>query len=298
MIKYALITPARNEEAFIEKTLDSVVHQTIRPVRWVIVNDGSTDRTGDIVTEYAAQHDFIQLITVSGDSQRNFGSKSKAIQHAYEQIQHLNFDYIGNLDADISFDPEYYPHILRKMEQNPKLGIAGGIRYDFINGEFKLLDCARNSVGGPIQLFRRDCFEKIGGYMVLPYGGIDAVAEISARMHGWEVRSFPEYRVYHYRATGTANRSIWSALFRAGIRDYTIGYHPLFELGRGLDRLTGKPYVLGSIVFLSGYTWAALKRVERPVSDQMVAYLHQEQLARLKGLLRRPTSRSTQSSQA
>jgi poly-beta-1,6-N-acetyl-D-glucosamine synthase len=281
-IKYVLLTAARNEADYIRKTLESVVTQTIRPQRWLIVDDGSTDSTGDIIRDYADNHKFIQLITRDGDEKRNFASKSRAVDYAYEQIKDLDFDYVGNLDADIGLTPTYYENILRKMEANPQLGLAGGIRYDYKNGKFELLHCARNSVGGPIQLFHRDCFEAIGGYMALPYGGIDAVAEISARMHGWEVRSFPEFRVYHYRATGTANRSIWNALFRAGIRDYTIGYHPLFQFARMLQSLRHKPYILGAIVKMAGYLTAMLRREKRPVSQDLIAFLHKEQLNRLK----------------
>jgi biofilm PGA synthesis N-glycosyltransferase PgaC len=282
--KYALITPARNEAAYIRKTLDSVVNQTLQPVRWVIVNDGSTDETGEIVREYTERHDFIDLIDVDGDEQRNFGSKSKAVAFAYEKLSNTDFDYIGNLDADISFDPDYYLRIVSALEANPRLGVAGGIRYDYKDGEFELVDCARNSVGGPIQFFRRECFEAIGGYQALPYGGIDAVAESTARMLGWEVRSFPEYRVYHHRATGTQNRSVWEARYRAGIRDYTIGYHPIFEIARTVKYLIQKPYILGALLTMAGYLSAWVRRMERPVSDELIDFLHREQLGRLKTL--------------
>jgi poly-beta-1,6-N-acetyl-D-glucosamine synthase len=281
-IKYVLISPARNEEAYIEKTLQSVIAQTIRPERWIIVDDNSTDRTAEIVRSYLADNPFIQLIdNASRQSERSFSSKSKAIAYAYESLRALDFDYFGNLDADIGLEPTYYESILSRMEANPSLGLAGGIRYDLINGKFELRDNARNSVGGPIQLFRRECYEMIGGYMALPYGGIDAAAEISARMHGWEVRSFPEYRVYHYRATGTANRSIWQALWRAGMRDYSIGYHPLFEFAHVLNRLNTKPY-FGSLIMMLGYLSAMLRGEARAVPPEMVAYLQKEQMSRLK----------------
>lgn len=286
--RYALITPARNEAEYIQKTLESVVKQTHLPVRWIIVNDGSTDQTGAIVEDYAQRHDFIELINVDGDKVRNFGSKSKAVAFAYHQLADTDFEYIGNLDADISFDPHYYENILKKFEANPRLGVAGGIRYDAKHGGFELVDCARNSVGGPIQFFRRACFEAVGGYQALPYGGIDAVAETTARMLGWEVRSFSEYPVYHHRATGSQNRSVWSARYRAGIRDYTIGYHWLFEITRMVKRMTDKPYVLGALVTLVGYFSALVRRVDRPVSDELIAFLRQEQLSRLKAKFHLP----------
>jgi biofilm PGA synthesis N-glycosyltransferase PgaC len=287
---YALITPARNEQDYIGHTLQSVVQQTVLPQRWIIVNDRSTDHTASIVADYADRYSFIHLISVSGDQQRNFGSKSKAIAHAYEQLADVAFDFVGNLDADIGLDPCYYECILAQLEANPRLGIAGGIRYDLKHGKFELRDCARNSVGGPIQLFRRACYEEIGGYMPLSYGGIDAVAEISARMHGWEVRSFPEYRVYHYRATGTASQSSRRALYRAGLRDYTIGYHPLFEVARTFRRMKDKPYVIGAWITFAGYLSALVRRLDRPVSPELVAYLHSEQMQRLKNAVTRRRS--------
>lgn len=281
MYKYVLITPARNEEAYIEKTLSTVVVQTVLPQRWIIVDDGSTDRTADIVRGYAAEHDFIQLISVSGDKERNFGSKSKAVAHAYEQMQDLEFDYVGNLDADIALYPEYYEDIIKKMEANPKLGLAGGVRYDNIDGQFVLVKPHEKSVGGPIQLFRRECWDQVGGYEVLPFGGVDAVAETTARMHGWDVQSFAEHRVYHYRATGTASNSVYYAIFKAGMRDYTIGYHPLFELFRAVSWMFKRPYLVGFGLFF-GYMWAMLRGEERAVSNDLVQFVQQEQVGRIR----------------
>jgi len=280
---YVLITAARNEEVYIEKTIQSVISQTVLPQKWVIVSDGSTDRTDEIVKDYAKKNDFIELVQKPSDSDRNFGSKAKAIKLGYERLKELKYEYIGNLDADVSFDSLYYENILKKFWYNKKLGIAGGIRYDLCNGKFKKIISARNSVGGPFQLFRRECYETIGGYSPLKYGGIDAVAEIKARMYGWEVKSFPEDIVYHHRCTGTAKGSTINAAFRAGIRDYLIGYHPLFQTVRCLlYRTLHKPYLLYGIVWMSGYVWASFHRYKRPVSDDFVKYLRTEQLMRLQ----------------
>lgn len=281
MLTYALVSAARNEAQFIEQTIQSVVNQTIQPVRWVIVSDGSTDGTDEIVLRYAAEHEWIELMRASADSERNFGSKAKAVMAGYGRLTHRTFDCIGNLDADITFPPDYYENVLQKLTDNPKLGLAGGVRFDKCDGGFTPVNTASNSVGGPYQLFRRDCFDKIGGYMSLQYGGIDAVAEISTRMHGWEVQSFPDIIAYHHRCTGTANRSIWEAGFRAGMRDYLIGYHPLFETARCIGRMSESPIILYSLIMLSGYFWAAVQRKKRPVSRNFVKYLQHEQLSRL-----------------
>lgn len=283
MCRYALITAARNEENYIEKTIQSVVAQTIIPVKWVIVSDGSTDRTDEIVLQYARNCDFMQLLHADNDAVRNFGSKAKAVQAGYAILTTtVDFDFIGNLDADVSFSPDYFQKILAKFAENPQLGLAGGVRYDYFDDGFHRMPCARNSVGGPYQLFRRKCFEDVGGYLPLEYGGIDAVAEISARRYGWQVESFPEYKIYHHRCTGTANRTHLQARFRAGIRDYLIGYHPFFELMRGASWLHHKPRIFGALAMLFGYFFAFLRGWERPVSDEHVTYLQQEQLARIR----------------
>jgi cellulose synthase/poly-beta-1,6-N-acetylglucosamine synthase-like glycosyltransferase len=185
--KYALMTAARNEQAFIEKVIRSVISQTILPVKWIIVNDGSKDRTQEIVTKYLKEHTFIELVTVSGDSTRNFGSKARALQYAYKKLSKIDFEYIGNLDADVAFDKDYYERLLEKFNAHSKLGIAGGKRYDRHNNKFKLVRNANNSVGGPFQFFARKCYEDIGGYMPMQHGGIDSVAEIKARKMGWKV---------------------------------------------------------------------------------------------------------------
>lgn len=285
MKPYVLITAARNEEDYIEKTIRSVIAQTILPAKWVIVSDGSTDHTDEIVKQYADTHDFILLLRKPADSKRNFGSKAMALKLAYEQLTNIAYDFVGNLDADVSFDPSYYEGVLRKFDENERLGLAGGIRFDLVDGRFRKVHCARNSVGGPFQLFRRQCYEAIGGYRPLRSGGIDGVAEVMARIRGWEVESFPEFKVYHYRWTGTASSGIVKARFKLGAQNHSIGYHPLFQIMRCASRLFHYPPVIGSFSELAGYFWTSLKRYEREVPDDFVQYLRSEQVARLRSIL-------------
>lgn len=285
MIKYVLITPARNESKYIQKTLDSVISQTIKPIQWIIIDDGSTDNTVEIVRSYSKDHEFIHLYSVNGHEERNFGSKAKAVNFGYTLVKDLDFQYVGNLDADMSFPLDYYEKILGIMEERPRLGLAGGMRFDFQDGEFVFTSNTPNSVGGPYQLFRRECFEQIEGYQVLPYGGIDTVAEVGARMFGWEVESFPEHNLYHHRPTGGANQSALKTAFIGGMRDYTVGYHFLFDIGRAIDRRKTKPYGIWSLTLLCGYVWAWITRTQRPISTEMVKFIQQEQLSRLKKML-------------
>ncbi len=285
MKSYVLITAARNEEAYIEKTIRSVTAQTILPAKWIIVSDGSTDRTDEIVKQYADTHEFILLLRKSADQERNYGNKARAFKLGYEQLKNLEYDFVGNLDADVSFGPTYYEGVLSKFDANERLGVAGGTRFDLWNGQFRKIRPARNSAGGPTQFFRRQCYEEIGGYLPLRFGGLDTVAETMARMHGWEVETFSDLEVFHYRCTGTAGGGTVRAKFKAGILAYSVGYHPLFEVARCAFRLFDRPLVIGSVSLLAGYCWASLKRYERQVPDDFVRYLRSEQFARLRSVL-------------
>lgn len=279
---YALVTPAKNEAAFIEKTLASVVKQTVKPVKWVVVSDGSTDETDAIVQRYADQYDFVHLVRRDSKT-RHFGNKVHAFRAGYDTLGDIDYDFVGNLDADIELPPDYYERILERFAQNPKLGLAGGTRFDFCDGKFVKVHCARNSVGGPFQLFRRACYEAFGGYLPLQLGGIDAVAEIMVRQHGWQVQSFTDITCHHYRCTGTAKGSIYQAAFRGGKKLYVIGYHPLFELVK-LMRVRSVKGLVANMYELAGYSQAAILRLKRQVPDEFVTYLRSEQKDRLKHL--------------
>ncbi|MFK7849085.1 MAG: glycosyltransferase family 2 protein [Rhodothermales bacterium] len=278
--RYVLVTPAKNEADFIEKTLASVVKQTIKPVKWVVVSDGSTDRTDEIVRQYAEEHDFVTLVR-RDSATRHFGNKVHAFRAGYAALGDIAYDFVGNLDADIELPPDYYERILDKFIQDPKLGLAGGTRFDFCDGAFVKVHCARNSVGGPFQLFRRSCYEAFGGYIPLELGGIDAVAEIMVRQHGWRVSSFTDIIAHHYRCTGTAKGNIYQAAYRGGKKLYVIGYHPLFELVK-LMRVRSVKGAIANLYELAGYTKAALFRFKRQVPDEFVQYLRKEQVGRLK----------------
>ena len=283
--KYVLLTAARNEERHIERTINSVISQTILPRKWVIASDGSTDRTDQIVEKYQSKYDFIELVRASADPKRNFGSKARAIRFAYQRLGDVECQFIGNLDADVSFGPSYYEKVMEKFDNNTKLGVAGGIRYDRYGGTFKRVYCSPNSVGGPAQFFHRDCYEAVGGYVSLKYGGIDAVAEISARMHGWDVQTFEDIEIFHHRATGTAAERFFRSNFRNGLKLYSIGYHPLFSMLMALHRAIRNPLLPGGIIWILGYLWAAANRYERPVPTDFVKYLRSEQKARIRSAL-------------
>jgi glycosyltransferase involved in cell wall biosynthesis len=283
--KYALLTACRNEEDYIEATINSVVSQTIMPQKWIIINDGSTDNTEEILLSYSKKYTFIQVINKLSKEEGSFGSKADAINLGYSYLKHLDFGFIGNLDADITFDSTYYEVVLNKLKFNDKLGLAGGVRVDNINGKFIPVRSAANSVPGAFQLFRKKCWEEIGGYMPLEYGGIDAVAEITARMKGWQVKSYPDLILRHHRVTGNAQRNVLVNSFRSGIKDYMIGYHPLFQILKSIERMRRRPFLVGGALQLFGYFSTAIIRPHRPVRNELVKYLRSEQLQRIKNVL-------------
>lgn len=278
---YVLITPARNEEQYIEKTIQSVASQTVVPRRWIIVSDNSVDRTEEIVEHYAHELEFIRLVRVRNRMRRDFNSKVCAFNAGYASIDVRNYRYIGNLDADVSFGPEYYERILREFTLHPRLGIAGGIILEYHNGEYRERFANYYNISGAVQVFTRECYETIGGYIPLKHGGEDPVSQYMARMHGWDVHAVPELPVIHHRPTGTAQGNLLRACFRAGTEEYTYGSHPLFELAKCLHRFRERPFVLSGISRMGGYLWAFMKREPR-IPHHVIRFIRHEQMKRLK----------------
>lgn len=285
MHKYVIITPAHNEEQFIEQTIESMIAQTVRPLKWVVVNDGSTDRTGQIVQRYAERFDFIELINQVRQPERNFARKVFAFNRGLAAINELDFAYIGNIDADIFFGPRYFENILAELAGDDKLGISGGIVYTKFTDTFSTYDTTADSVGGKVQLFRRACFEDIGGYRPLKYGGIDAAAEITARMKGWKVRKSFEHPAYEGRPTGFAYGKPVIAKLCEGRRFYSLGYDPLFYFFRCLYRLHEYPLFIGSMAALLRYMFGYLRREPRVLPSEIISYLRAEQRAKIKQAL-------------
>jgi biofilm PGA synthesis N-glycosyltransferase PgaC len=284
-MRYVLITPAHNEEAFIQKTLDSMVAQTLLPERWVIVDDGSTDQTPEIVETYAKRYPWIQLVIRPQRLDRSFAGKVHAFNAGLARVQSLEFDVVGNLDADLSFEPDYLEFLMLKFSEDPKLGVAGTPftedgGYDTARDSFE----GENHVAGGCQLFRRKCFEDVGGYVPNKAGGIDWIAVTTARMKGWRTRSFPEKRFHHYRTLGTAGRSGVAASFSYGEKDYYLGGSPVWQIFRVAYRATKQP--VDGIAMLAGYCWAALRRTERPVTPELMRFHRREQMKKLKAIFR------------
>lgn len=280
--KYILITPAKNEDRYIERTIKAVIAQTILPQQWVIVSDGSTDNTDAIVEKYASLYPFIQLVRKAPKNRRVFSSKVEAIRLGFEHMKNDDYEFYGNLDADVSFPENYYETILQRFEANHTLGIAGGVIYDLHKSGFIRQKASLTSVGGPIQMFRKKCYVDIGGYQALEIGNVDGVAEVTARMKGWKVQSFEDIKVNHYRVTGSEGRNVFAARLREGRLEYMVGYHPLFHLARAAQRISERPFLVGSFLRSVSYFWTSLKAPQRPLSKSYITFLRKEEMTKLK----------------
>jgi glycosyltransferase involved in cell wall biosynthesis len=285
-LRCVLVTPARNEERFIEATIEAVVAQTVRPVRWVIVNDGSTDRTGGIVRRHAARHDWIDAVDMPERRDRSFAAKVHCFNAGYARAAGVEHEILGNLDADLTFEPDYLEFLLDRFAEDPALGVAGtifteGDGYSSGTDSFE----GQQHVAGGCQLFRRACFEAIGGYVPNRAGGIDWIAVTTARMRGWKTRSFREKAFFHHRSLGTAERSRFASAFSYGEKDYYLGGHPLWEAFRVAYRMTRRPYLVDGLAIGLGYASAAVRRIHRPVSEELMRFHRREQLAKLRAIL-------------
>lgn len=283
---YVLITPAKNEGRHIERLIQSVVSQTIPPVKWVVVSDGSTDDTDAIVMSYQKRYRFIDLVRKESSVYRDFSSKVKAINLGLSRLAECNYQYIGNLDADASFDPDYYESILQHFSRDKFLGIAAGATIDVIAGEYHKTLSSDDSVGGIAQFFRRECWEQIGGYRLMKLGGEDSTAEIMARMNGWKVRKIENLRVCHHREMGTGSWGNWNRRIFQGRHFYTLGYHYLFFVFKCIYRMKEKPYVLGSLLLMMGYVWAYFAKERTQTPKDVVNFLQAEQMGKLYSMLK------------
>ncbi len=277
---YVLITPARNEADFIGLTLESMAAQTRPPLKWVIVSDGSTDGTDEIVASYAATHPWIELLRMPERKERHFAGKVMAFNAGWARVKELPYDVIGSLDADISFDAEYFAFLMSKFAENPRLGV-GGTPFTEGHGTYDFRFSSIEHVSGACQLFRRECFDAIGGYTPIRGGGIDLVAVVSARMKGWQTRSFTEKTCFHHRKMGSGMNRGLRVPYELGRKDYRLGGHPLWQITRAFYQMRNRPFVVGGLLMLAGYYGALLTRQPRAVSPEFTAFRGKEQMQRL-----------------
>jgi glycosyltransferase involved in cell wall biosynthesis len=261
-----------------------MVTQSVRPTKWVIVNDGSTDETPQIIDKYTLQYPWMERLDMPVRRDRNFGAKANSFNTACKAAGCLQYDVVGNIDADISFEPDFLEFLLSKLAEDPALGVAGMPfleegGYDSATDSFE----GENHVSGQCQLFRRKCLEEVGGYVPNKAGGIDWIAVMTARMKGWKTRSFREKRFFHHRVLGTADSGRLKANYSYGQKDYYLGGSVVWELFRVTYRIVKQP--VGGLALGVGFISAAISRMPRAVSNELMQFHRREQMSKLKAIL-------------
>lgn len=278
---YVVVTPVRDEEAYLPLTIESMVRQTILPQEWVIVNDGSKDSTGDIISEAARQYPWIRAVHRQDRGFRKWGAGIiEAFYDGFNVLDCKDWQFMSKLDGDLSFEPDYFEKTFVKFDENPRLGIGGGVLYHYEDNRSVLENHPKFHVRGGAKIYRRTCWEAIGGLWVGP--GSDTVDEVKANMLGWTTSSFFDIHMIHHRFTG-ASWGRWGGLVKDGKIDYVSGYHPLFLAAKSLVRLPRRPYFVGSFALVYGYISAFLHGTQQVDDPELIRYLRQQQLAKLFG---------------
>ena len=281
---YVLVTPVRNEEEFIQRTLDSVINQIVLPKEWIILSDGSIDRTDSIVESAIAANPWIRLIKLP---QRDYPSWSAVVDNTMLGVQSIaceNYSYIGLLDADLEFQPKYFEQLISKFHSDPQLGLSGGNAVD-IGRPKNYVPRNLQEVPGAVQFFSRECFESLGGLIALPEGGWDALTAAVARQNGFKTQLAAELFVDHLKPNNVTSGSIAKRRWQRGVRDYALGYHPVFEFVKCVDLIREKPYLLSAFFWFSGYLSCYILFRKRILDTNLIRYIQSEQKRRLASIL-------------
>jgi len=279
---YVLITPVRNEARTIATTIESVANQTIKPREWVIVSDASTDETDEIVKSWASRLPFIHYLRLENRPDRAFSSVVFAMEAGLNALRAGDYNFIGILDGDIRFAPDYYEQILARFGQNKRLGLAGGLALDVIDGKHVRQGQYLGDVAGAVQLFRRECFEALGGLIAIPEGGWDAITCVGARMNGYETRTFEDIVVDHLKPRNSGMGGWLTRKWIMGSRDYALGYHPLFEFFKCCSRTMEYPPVIGAATWWLSFGYATIRGRKRLLPGAVKKQVRKEQMERLR----------------
>lgn len=279
MKKYVIITPARDEESNIQKTILAVASQSVRPAQWIIVNDGSRDGTAAIIDRAAKAYPWISAVHRSDRGFRQAGGGViAAFYEGYLRLNIPDWDFIVKLDADLNFTPDYFGRCFDEFDKDPRLGIGGGGIYHDTPQGLKLEQNPAFHVRGATKIYRRECWEQLGGLLKAP--GWDTIDEVKANMLGWSTRTFPELRISHSRYTGAAEGA-WRDSVKNGFANYVTGYHPAFMFVKCLRRLAARPYFVGSIGLAWGFIKGYFKRAQQAEDSVFISYVRSQQMRRL-----------------
>jgi biofilm PGA synthesis N-glycosyltransferase PgaC len=277
--RYVIITPVRDEEAHLRSTIESMVQQTILPQEWVIVNDGSTDGTAQIIDDYASRYPWIRVVHRQDRGFRKAGGGVvDAFNDGYRSVTCNDWEFIAKFDGDLTFDGDYFEKCFDEFHRDSKLGLGGGVICYVVEGNKSFEEAPAFHVRGATKIYRKACWNSIGG--LLPAPGWDTLDEVKANSLGWTTRSFPHLHLLHQRDTGAAD-GLWQSLVKYGRANYICGYHPLFMLAKCVVRLVRKPYAIGSIGLMYGFVSGYLTNLQQVDDCATIAYLRREQISRL-----------------
>jgi glycosyltransferase involved in cell wall biosynthesis len=258
--RYVLISPCRDEARYMRETLESVVSQSIRPAKWIIVDDGSTDSTPQILAEYQARHDWIELVTRRDRGARAVGpGVIDAFYAGYDTIGVVEYDYLCKLDLDLRLPRRYFEILMRRMAENPRIATCSGKPYLEEHGSIIDEGYGDDTSVGQSKFYRVSCFRAIGGFVrEVMWDGIDCHR---CRMNGWIACSWddPELRFIHLRPMGSSQQNIFRGRMRHGYGQYFMGTGFIYMTASALYRMNKKPYVIGSIAMLWGYVKSMLE---------------------------------------
>ena len=281
-IKYIVVTPVRDEVEYIEKTIISMISQTIKPLEWWIVDDGSSDGTKKIIQKYADSHDWIKPVyRVDRGFRKSGGGVIEAFYDAYNRITITEYEFIVKLDGDLSFDCDYFEKCFNYFSSDNQLGVGGGAVYSLINGKLVSEQDPLFHVRGATKIYKQRCWEEIGGLIIAP--GWDTLDEVKANMLGYKTRRFNDLRLIQHKPTGSAD-GIWKNWHKNGRANYITGYHPLFMFAKCAKRVFQKPYFIVSLALLSGFLGGYLSKTPQVLDKNLIKYLRKEQLKKMLGM--------------
>jgi glycosyltransferase involved in cell wall biosynthesis len=279
-LNYVVITPVRDEEENIEKTIRSMISQSVKPKIWIIIDDGSTDRTVNIVERYTKTFDWIKLIRRNDRGYRDSaGGEVSAFYSGYDLLND-DYEYIVKLDGDVSFSSNYFEKCISKFKHNSHLGIGGGSVRVLKDGDMKLeakYDPVFH-VRGATKIYSKKCWDDINGIKNIP--GWDTIDELKAQMLGWETQTFPDIKIVHHRPTGKVYGA-WKNWIKNGTANYFTGYHPLFMIFKCTRRLIRKPFLIQGLGLFIGYFSSLILNKKQHEDIALQKYIRKEQLNRL-----------------
>jgi poly-beta-1,6-N-acetyl-D-glucosamine synthase len=289
-----IISPCRNEAEHMRRTLESMIAQSARPDLWVIVDDGSTDETPQILVEYAAKHDFIKIVTRANRGHRSVGpGVIEAFYEGYQAVQLGDFEYICKLDLDLELPTRYFELLLQRMEETPRIGTCSGKPYflDKKSGNLISEKCGDENSVGMTKLFRKRCFDQIGGFVQQVMW--DAIDGHRCRMLGWIACSWdePDLRFIHLRPMGSSQKNMLTGRMRHGFGQYFMGTSLTYMTASALYRMTRPPYLLGGLGMWWGYVNSFLTRQQRLKDQAFRAFLRRYQWSCLVRGKNRATAR-------